>query len=79
MTLLPLMQFHFDTSWPLPGAQVFMTATKVWGPLGSSILLAFLFTTPWLVIIGLIFTIIFLWANPRFYESVKWEEVIDNE
>jgi hypothetical protein len=79
MTLLPLMQFIFDSTWPAAGPQVFMTATRVWGPLGSSILLAFLFATPWLMIIGLIFTMIFLWANPRYYESVKWEEVIDND
>ena len=78
MTLLPLMQFLFDSTWPLPGPQVFMTATKVWGPLGSSILLALLFTNPWLMLIGFIITMVLWLANPRYYESIKWEEVIDD-
>ncbi len=78
MTLLPLMQFLFDPSWPAQGAAVFMTATKVWGPLSVS-LLAWLFFAPWWVVpIGLFFTIVMLWADPKFYQSTEWREVRDN-
>ncbi len=79
MPLLPLMQYIFDTSWPVSGAAVFMTATKVWGPLSISLLAWLVFAPWWVALIGLLFTIVMLWADPKFYQSTKWREVRNNE
>lgn len=78
MTLLPLMQFIFDSSWPSGLPSVFMTATKVWGPLSVGLIAFALFAPFWVAIIGLVSSMVSWWANPRFYESIQWEEVIDN-
>ena len=78
MTLLPLMQFAYDDSWPVAGISVFMTATKVWGPLSIGLLAWLLFGPWWVAIIGLIFTLTMLWIDPKFYEIVKWQEVKNN-
>ena len=79
MTLLPLMQFAYNTSWPTAGVAVFMTATKVWGPLSIGLLAAFFFGPWWLALIGLVLTMIMLWIDPKFYQSVQWREVRNNE
>ncbi len=78
MPLIPLMQFIFDPSWPTSAAAVFMTATKVWGPLSISLLAALVFAPWWVVPIGLFITIVMLWADPKFYQSTRWKEVRDN-
>lgn len=77
--LLPLMQFIFDPSWPSPGGAVFMTPTKVWGPLGVSILLAFLLSNPYLLLVGCLITGVMLWIDPRPHESIDWKEVMDSD
>ncbi len=78
MTLLPLMQFIFDSSWPNPNPSVFLTATKVWGPLSVGLIAFFAFAPFWVALIGFLISMVLWWANPKFYESINWEEVIDN-
>ena len=73
MTLLPLMQYIFDTSWPLSAANVFMTAAKVWGPLSVSLIVWLVLSVWWVVLIGLVLTGTLLWIDPKFYEQIKWE------
>lgn len=79
MTLLPLMQFIFDTDWPTSDSAVFMTPTFVWGPLVVG-LLAFIFFAPfWVALVGIAATGIQLWVDPKYHESVQWEEVMDTD
>ena len=73
--LLPLMQFHFDTSWPSPDAgDVFMTAMKVWGPLSITLLAAVLFAPNWIVIPALLWAGFFWWVDPAWAKSISWKE-----
>ncbi len=75
MTLLPLMQFHFDTAWPAASRTVFMTATKVWGPLSAGALIALLLSVWWVALIGLLITGFIFWVDPRFYEEIDWKDI----
>lgn len=76
MTLLPLMQFIFDSTWPTAGANVFMTATKVWGPLSLGLIFALIFSVWWIALIGLVLAGFYYWIDPHFYESFDWEKEV---
>ena len=72
--LLPLMQYLFDEDWPTPDNAVFMTAAKVWGPLGVSLLAWLVLSVWWVVLIGLAVTGAWLWVDPHPHASVEWVE-----
>ncbi len=77
MTLLPLMQFIFDSSWPTGTRSVIMTAMKVWGPISAGLIVAILFSVWWVALIGLVVTSFYFWVDPHFYEQIDWKEVED--
>ena len=72
--LIPLMWFHFDSSWPTGGTAVFMTPTKVWGPLSVAALgwLAVGWRAAFLVVLVYGLWVLFeWWKNPHVFDSMR--------
>lgn len=66
--LIPLMWFIFDETWDTGAATVYMTPTKVWGPLAFSyapFLAAFPKTAFGLSAVALAWTGLRKWINPN--------------
>ena len=74
MVLIPLMQYIFDTTWPVADSATFMTAARVWGPLSIGLIVWLVLSVWWVALIGLALTGIMLWVDPKFYEKIEWED-----
>jgi hypothetical protein len=74
---IPLMWFLFDDAWPTPGAAVFMTPTKVWGPLSViAILSIFVNVFAWVLLAAILVVAVVWyvrWSDPHRWEKEKCE------